>query len=128
MHDNAADVVALFQPHVRPVFPSIHRLIDTVPPGRRLTVRTFPGSNPDDASIFLVDCDVPHRMDFLVLEHRRETQPIIRRLPDPTRCRSEIVDPCIHLNDCDVDQSTTHVRWANLPGTQPIQMFWQQLC
>ena len=114
MDEDAPDVLAPLEPHVPPGLPAVDRLVDAVPPARRLPVLRLPGADPDQVRIRLVERDGSDGARRLIVEERRPGSAVVLGLPDPSRARAYIEDLRLRLHHRDVRDAPTHERRPEL--------------
>src|SRR5689334_24327152 len=121
MYDDAADVLALAQPHVRPGSAAVLGLVDAIAPGCAALIVVFTGADPKDLRITRRDGDVADRCGSLMIEDWLPGRAAVRCLPHSTRCRRDVEKLTESLSDLrrsslwnrEINHSTTRDRRSN---------------
>ena len=112
MRDDARDMPALGQPHVRPRLAAIGGLVDAVTPARTLAVGCLARANPHHVSVALEEAECAHRVHAFAFEHGRHRDGVVRGFPHAARCTGDIHHGWIRLRH-------SHIGYAPRHGGRP---------
>ncbi len=121
--DDAADVVRVLQPHVRPGLAAVGRLVDTVAPVGAARGGRLAGADPHDVWIRGSHGDVTDRDDRLVVEDRRPRNAVVDRLPEPARAGRGVDGGLILFGNGEVDEPAALPAGTNRPERERLEHF-----
>ena len=120
MNRDAADVMRVPEPHVRPRFPGVSGLIDPVAPRRALPVVRLARAHPHDRWVRGRHRHIPDGRDPLVVKHRLPRGAGVGGLPDAARGCAHVHRAGIGLDHGEIVDSPAHDGRAQLAPLQVL--------
>ena len=111
--DDAADVVGVFEAHVRPRLARVGRLVDAVAPVGAARRGVLARADPDDLRIGVGHGDVADRDDGLVVEDRLPADAVVHRLPEAARTGRRVDRVRLLRRHREVDEAAALARRAD---------------
>ncbi len=90
MQDDTVNSFRALQTQVLPRAARVQALVDAVSDACTVARITFPRSDPHDVWVCLKDRHRPDGRGWLVVKHRLPGEPAVGRLPDTSRCGSDV--------------------------------------
>ena len=119
IHQNLGDVLAVFQPNVRPVLPAIRRLVNPVAHRHTIARPRLARPHPNNFRVRRIDRHRANRLHIFPVEYRLVGRAAVHRLPHSAACRAhKHRDAAVFLHRVQCGNAPAHRGRADVPRRQ----------